>query len=176
MNNGKAISANTQRGAALLVALLILIVVSVLGVSAMKTSMFAAKVATGTQADAMVFEAAESSVADMYEVLGNLDDVSLTTFLDSGVVLRRCLLNSGGRDGACSSGDSMDARNVITASSAASEDGYVLISGNQASTTANTPTFVDYSINIQGDADMDSFNIGERHVQQILKTGILPGS
>jgi len=49
---------NNQRGAALIVALLILVVVSVLGVSAMKTSMFAAKVATGTQADAMVFEAA----------------------------------------------------------------------------------------------------------------------
>ena len=166
----------SQRGAALIVALLILVVVSVLGVSAMKTSMFAAKVATGTRADAMVFEAAESSVADMYNTINNMDEVALTAFLVDQVVARRCLLNSGGRDGACSSGDSMDARKVITASAGASEDGYELISGNQVSATGNSATFVDYSINVQGDAVMDGFNINDRHLQQLLKTGILPGS
>jgi len=167
---------NNQRGAALIVALLILVVVSVLGVSAMKTSMFAAKVATGTQADAMVFEAAESSVADMYNTIDNMDEVALTGFLVNQVVARRCLLNSGGRDGACNSGDSMDARKVITASSAATENGFRLISGHQVSTTGNTAKFVDYSINVQGDAVMDGFNLNDRHLQQLLKTGILPGS
>ncbi|KZX61643.1 MULTISPECIES: PilX N-terminal domain-containing pilus assembly protein [unclassified Alcanivorax] len=167
---------NNQRGAALIVALLILVVVSVLGVSAMKTSMFAAKVATGTQADAMVFEAAESSVADMYNTLDNLDEVALTGFIVNQVVARRCLLNSGGRNGACNSGDSMDARKVITASAAATQNGFRLIPGNQVSTTGNTATFVDYSINVQGDAVMDGFNLNDRHLQQLLKTGILPGS
>ncbi len=52
-----------QEGAALVIALLILVVVSLLGVSAMKTSVFSAKVATGTQADAMTFEAAETSLS-----------------------------------------------------------------------------------------------------------------
>ncbi|PHS56664.1 MAG: hypothetical protein COB00_19905 [Alcanivorax sp.] len=160
----------------MIVALLILIVVSVLGVSAMKTSMFAAKVATGTQADAMVFEAAESSVADMYNTINSMDEVALTAFLVDGVVARRCLLNSGGRNGFCNSGDSMDNRKVITAFAAASENGFELIAGNQVSTTANATTFVDYSINIQGDAVMDGFNINDRHLQQLLKAGILPGS
>ena len=83
----------SQRGAALIVALLILVVVSVLGVSAMKTSMFAAKVATGTQADAMVFEAAESSVADMYNTINNMNEVALTEFLVDQVVARRCFIS-----------------------------------------------------------------------------------
>ena len=56
-----------QQGAALVVALLILVVVSLLGVSAMKSSVFSAKVATGTQADAMTFEAAETSLTGAYK-------------------------------------------------------------------------------------------------------------
>jgi len=112
----------------------------------------------------------------MYNTIDNMDEVALTGFLVNQVVARRCLLNSGGRDGACNSGDSMYARKVITASSAATENGFRLISGNQVSTTGNTATFVDYSINVQGDAVMDGFNLNDRHLQQLLKTGILPGS
>ena len=61
-----------EQGVALLIALLILVVVSLMGITAMKTSMFSAKIATGTQVDAMAFEGAESSVSDAFKKLENI--------------------------------------------------------------------------------------------------------
>ena len=81
-----------EQGVALLIALLILVVVSLMGITAMKTSMFSAKIATGTQVDAMAFEGAESSVSDAFKKLENMSSDDLQSFL-SGEVMHLSLIH-----------------------------------------------------------------------------------
>lgn len=65
--NKHGLSRSSQRGVALVVALLILVMISILGISAMRTSIFNAKIAVGAQVGTMTFQAAESAIAAMYE-------------------------------------------------------------------------------------------------------------
>src|SRR5690606_36675497 len=76
----------SQRGAALLVALIILVMVSLMGISALRSSVFSGKVATGIQADAMTFEAAETALGVTYRSLSAMTDQALSTALNGGAV------------------------------------------------------------------------------------------
>ncbi|MAX55010.1 MAG: hypothetical protein CL537_05790 [Alcanivoracaceae bacterium] len=167
---------NKQRGAALLVALLILVAISLLGISAMKTSMFSSKVSTGVQADAMVFEAAESAIVEAYTELEEMDSVNLSSFL-GGDVMSRCLAAGNPRkEGGCAGVDFMGSRGMIKASSTSQVNGFQLISGAQISSSGNAGTFVDYQVQIAGNSEMAAFNIGDSHVQELLKRGIRPSA
>src|SRR5690606_27430790 len=88
---------NRQRGAALLVALMILLIVSVIGISAMRSSSFSAKVAMGTQLDAMAFEAAETAIGQTLDKLLAADAASTddVTLLMNGEVLVWCIKDNG---------------------------------------------------------------------------------
>src|SRR5690606_17517971 len=103
---------HSQRGAALLVALMILVIVSILGVTAMKTSMFSSKIATGTQVDAMAFEGAESAVNEAFNYLANISDADLQPFLMAGLIEQRCLVggDTGAKPRACIAAERMDSR------------------------------------------------------------------
>lgn len=163
-----------QKGAALLIALMILVVVSLLGISAMKTSLFASKVATGTQADAMVFEGAETAITEAFNEFSEMNSVMLSSFMESGSMVR-CVKNDSPRKGGlCEGTDYSDARGLIKVSSDSQVTGYKLISGAQVSATSNSGTFVDYQIEIQGTAEMPSYSMGATHVQDVLKRGIKP--
>ena len=104
MTKGKASSAN-QQGVALIVALIILLLVSVLGLSAMRSSIFSAKVATGVQADAMTFEVAESGLAIGYRLVESLDrDAFYLEIIESSGTLG-CLTATGQlQNGSCTAG------------------------------------------------------------------------
>ena len=80
-----------QQGVALMVALMILVVVSILGISAMKSSVFSAKVATGTQADAMTFEAAETALTEVYRELNAMSGEDLYGNLAGDATIQRCV-------------------------------------------------------------------------------------
>lgn len=167
---------NKQRGAALLVALLILVAISLLGISAMKTSMFSSKVSTGVQADAMVFEAAESAIVESYSELDEMGSTDLSAFL-GGDVMTRCLSSGNPRkQGECDALDYMGNRGLIKASSRSQVNGFQLISGAQVSATGNAGTFVDYQVQIVGTSRMAAFNIDDAHIQELLKRGIRPSS
>lgn len=166
-----------QQGAALVVALLILVVVSLLGVSAMKSSVFSAKVATGTQADAMTFEAAETTLAEAYKELNNMSGADLYTKLAGGELLIRCVTEEDTtKEGACSQGDALDSRGLIAAQSFSKLNGYDPVPGSQISTTGGGAIFVDYKIAMLGESEMSSFNLDNHHLQEALKRGIKPGS
>lgn len=167
---------NKQKGAALLVALLILVAISLLGISAMKTSMFSSRVSTGMQADAMVFEGAESAIVEAYEELDGMSTIDLSNFL-GGDVMTRCVVSDNPRkDGLCAGADFMDSRGLLKAHSTSQVSGFRLISGAQISSTGNGGTFVDYQVEISGNSEMATFNIGDSHVQELLKRGILPSA
>lgn len=165
-----------QKGAALLVALAILILVSLLGLAAMRSSIFSAKVATGLQTDAMVFEAAESAIAEAYNALSGFTSEELYAAIGT-TASERCVRSSGGASaGGCGDGDFMDQRALLKAESLSYLAGYQAIPNSQVSVTGGGGVFVDYRVDILGESEMPSYKIANYHVQETLKRGIKPGS
>jgi type IV pilus assembly protein PilX len=118
-----------ERGAALVVSLLMLVIISVLGVAALRNSMFSSKVATGAQVGTMTFQAAETALAMVFEEAtapgsaGDPDNVlikALVSLSDIGVpqVQYRCVTrNEAFSIGACDATSFMDSRNLLRAGS-----------------------------------------------------------
>ncbi|WP_341707534.1 PilX N-terminal domain-containing pilus assembly protein [Halopseudomonas sp.] len=172
---GSANYAHGQRGVALVVALLVLLMVSVLGLSAMRSSVFSAKVATGVQSDVMTFEAAETVIVSTYGALTALSNEQLYNAVD-GQAARYCMKSAGAAQGACGSTDFMDVRGLLQAESYSYLDGFSPISGSQVSSSGGAGVFVDYRINILGESEMDNYGIENHHLQETLKRGIKPGA
>ncbi|ASK35072.1 hypothetical protein CEK62_12125 [Alcanivorax sp. N3-2A] len=165
----------SQSGVALLVALMILVIVSLLGVTAMKTSMFSAKIATGSQVDAMAFEGAESAVADAYGYLYNMSSAELQPFLN-GQVINRCLSASGVGLNACQNNDHMDSRELVRAGSRTRQKGMQAVSGSQVSMSGSGSMVVDYTFEIMGNSEIEQFGVDNHHLQQALKRGMVASS
>jgi len=70
----------TQRGAALVVALIMLMILTMLGVAAMGTTTLEEKMAANIQEGTRAFEAAESGLAKAASTAGTLDLNSTTTY------------------------------------------------------------------------------------------------
>lgn len=164
----------TQSGAVLLVSILILLMVSVLGISAMRASIFSSKVATGIQADAMTFEAAETAIAVTYG--GMLADNSLQTSFSPGYHSQICISQTAINSGSCGNDAFLDARDLLKAEAFSYFGGYKALSGSQISVSGGANLFVDYKVNILGQSSMPSYNIENHHHQEALKRGIKPGS
>lgn len=168
---------NKQRGAALFVALMILVVVSLLGISSMKSSVFSAKVSTVTQADALTFEAAETALNLAYVELNAMAGEDLYALMADGSLVTRCVTKADTKkEGDCGNADYMGTRSMLKASSSSKLDGYELISGSQVSSSGGGMIFVDYKLAMLGESQMASFNLDNYHIQEALKRGIKPGS
>lgn len=164
-----------QAGVALLISLLILVIVSLLGVTAMKTSLFSAKIATGSQINAMAFEGAESAVADAYGYLYNLSSAELQPFLN-GQMVNRCLTASGVSLNACQNNDRMDSRKLVQAGSRIRQKGMQPVSGGQVSMSGSGGMIVDYTFDIMGNSEIEQFDVDNHHLQQALKRGMVASS
>ncbi|MEE8389019.1 MAG: PilX N-terminal domain-containing pilus assembly protein [Acidiferrobacterales bacterium] len=66
-------AAGNQQGVALIMAMVILVILTMLGISAIKSSSLQLKMATGLQDATMVFQAADSGLANALGVSGGLD-------------------------------------------------------------------------------------------------------
>lgn len=168
-------SAQAQRGVALLIALLILVIVSLMGITAMKTSMFSAKIATGTQVDAMAFEGAESAINATITNLQN-DPTRLQALMGGASETQCVTMTNQNQDGVCTAQDYLDSRKLVVAQSTARRTGYKPIEGNSISSSGGAPVVVDYRISILGDGDVSSFKRQDYHLQEVLKRGIKPSS
>jgi type IV pilus assembly protein PilX len=118
-----------QRGVALLIALLILVVISIIGVAAMRTSIFNTKISTSAQGATMAFQAAESALATLFieasefegseEAIDNVIYLALRQ-LDFGAIapIDRCVTKDNlFKAGACGANDQFDERGLLQASS-----------------------------------------------------------
>lgn len=162
-------SIKNQQGTALIVSLIILVLVSILGLSAIRASSFSLRVATGIQVDAMAFEAAESGIFNTYDTLAGMGNDTLFNNVFSGYLL--CITASGApSQSRCSSTDFFDERELIKLQTFSYFDGYEPLDGYQIS--SGPATIVDYRINIMGSSDVPSFNIGNNHEQETLKRGL----
>lgn len=119
----------SQKGVALVVALLILVMISIIGVAAMRTSIFNAKISTSAQGSTMTFQAAESALAALFIEASKYngdeaDDTNIIFLalrqLDFGTLapIDRCV-TAGDlfKVGACQAGDRFDERGLMQASS-----------------------------------------------------------
>ncbi len=119
----------SQRGVALVVALLILVMISIIGIAAMRTSIFNAKISTSAQGSTMAFQAAESALAALFieasAYEGDAADDTNVVFialrqLDFGTLspIERCVTSADlYKVGACQDADRFDERGLLQASS-----------------------------------------------------------
>src|SRR5690606_1301907 len=159
---------NRQRGAALLVALMILLIVSVIGISAMRSSSFSAKVAMGTQLDAMAFEAAETAIGQTLDKLLAADAASAddVTQLMNGEGLAWCIKSDGIFKKPCDAADVMDSRGMVKSEARSTSTGFRRVSGNQLSQAGGgSTTFVDFELTVQGNGELPSYALLNRHIQ-----------
>lgn len=174
--NSRLLSKRNQQGAALLVSLIILVLVSLMGISALRSSVFSGKVATGVQADAMTFEAAETALGVTFRSLDSMTNQELYTGLADGVVEYCVRRDNPVATGACTSSDFLDDRQLLRAQSTSFLGGYAMRDGFAVGQTGSGNIFVDYQINMLAESAMPTLNLENYHLQEALKFGILPAS
>lgn len=175
-------SAVSQRGATLIVALLILAIISVTGLLAMRSSIFSNRVATGVQLDALAFEAAESAVfraMNDLTVFNDSDDAAVfdqVIELFNGETIVWCELENGViKNGPCDDDDYLDSRGLMLSESRSKATGFSPVSGNQVSTAGGSGfLFADFELSIQGNGRLPGYGLENRHVQKALRRGMIP--
>ena len=174
---------NQQRGMALMAALMVLLVISIIGVTAMRSSAFSAKVATGVQLDAIAFEAAESAIAETLFSISEFNDSQSGEEYDqiidlfNGGTLIWCVTKAGRTTDACTDESRFDSRGVVRAEARAASTGYSATSGNQISSAGGGGVLIaDFELTIQGNSTLVGYGLSNRHVQQALRRGMVPGS
>lgn len=106
---------NTQSGAALFVALIILLVVSMMGVSAMKGGIFHERMAFNSQAEEMSFQAAETAIGGVIREARN-STVLLGQLAAGHEIKTHCVtMAAGTAEGACEADDTLDIRQSLQA-------------------------------------------------------------
>lgn len=159
-------SEQKQTGSVLLISLIILVMVSLLGIAAMRASMFSNKVTTGVQADTMSFEAAETALGLTFRTLGEMTETDLTAAVVDGRSTEYCITEEGLTTGTqCSS--FMDSRSLLRARSFASQP----LNNCRPIPGFDVEDFKDLVINLLGESEMPSYNIENHHLQEGLKLG-----
>lgn len=159
-----------QGGAALLIALLILLMVTLMGVSALKSGIFHERMAFNAQAEEMTFQAAETAINGV--IAYGLENGSfLTQMMNSAGDIEQCVtMVSGLAEGACSAGQTVDIRESIQSSASSKFDGRKPLVGSDAD------YFMDYQFATEGHGSFEqsSMPFASSNYQEWRKVG--PGS
>lgn len=103
-----------QSGAALFVALIILLLVTLIGVSAVRGGLFHEIMAFNAQSDELAFQAAESAINGVVnEAQNDLAVISNIYNQPTGDTVENCITRTTLKDGACTDTDTLDARASI---------------------------------------------------------------
>lgn len=118
-----------QKGMALVIALVILAMISVLGIAALRASIFNTKISTSAQGSAMTFQAAESALAALFQEASQYQGSGSSTSniihialgqLNSGSIapIDRCLTQTNlFEKRACTTSDTFDERKLLQSAS-----------------------------------------------------------
>ena len=174
-----------QDGMALFIALLLLVVISILGVSAMRMSLFNARITTGSQVSAMTFQAGETALQSMFEEALNADEGgqnnvilrALTSRFSEGKfeIQHRCVTaDDPYQSGACGASDYMDSRSLLKSSSrTVAKNNIRNIAGNSVTTTgAGGTTVVWYDFVTVAKGDMEDLEVESHSVQEFSRKGL----
>lgn len=164
-----------QKGAALIVALIVMALVSVMGLSALRSSMLSGRVATGVQADAMTFEAAETALAMTYASIDAMPEDEQFSNLTNGLEL--CVTQNGSvSEGNCGGNATMDQRELLRAGSTSFFNGYRPRDGFGIGQTGAGTVFVEYTVVTLAESEMLELELQNFHLQESVKAGLLPMS
>ena len=112
MKQARITIAQKQRGVALLVCLMLLIIISIMGISAMRISMSQSVIASSSLASEMAFQAAETAISRAIQQ-GELDLDTRTVLPTSfGAPVTRCISSGATTTTACSTGTYADDKGV----------------------------------------------------------------
>lgn len=175
-----------QKGAALMVALMILTIVSILGVVAMRTSMFNSKITTTAQVATITFDGAESALSAVYNEAvykPQTDPSSIIFQLVNGyqdgvsAVIDRCVGKGVGElfmQRSCTAADRADSRNLLRAGSRTVMKGFSSAPylSSISSSGGSTINFVWYEFMSIGKGEVDVFNAEQINEQHFAKIGI----
>ncbi len=191
-----SVSRRKQSGVALLVALVILLIVSLIGVTAMRSSILNQTIATNARASTMSFQAAEAalaalfteasdedaageSVTNIFEIMGNQ--------LSHGVMeeVERCVVADDAqlvKAGACSDGDRYDGAGFLQASyrlavnptpqiigGEGGEGGSQISRSGEGGALYGSYQFTGVGHGAMPDMDLENFN-----VQEFSRRGLVP--
>ena len=170
-----------QKGAALLVALMILVIISLIGIAAMRTSLFNAKISASAKASAMVFEGAETAIAAVFkegreiqlEVPGQIFVAAISA---PGVVLDRCVAkNELYKAAPCDAVDFMDRRDLVKSSSRTAVIGREYNAGAEGSggdRISGANRFVWFQFATAARGEMPVLNIEQNTIQEFSLRGL----
>lgn len=183
--NPSAINAHSrQQGAALLVALFILVIISIIGVAAMRTSIFNSKIATSAQAGTMSFQAAESALSAVFreatevdmETPGHVIGAAIAQLGLGNIVEQNRCVTAGNlyKYGACDPAvDFMDSRELVQASSRTLVKGKTRAKiGEQVSIGGTRFAYYDFLTVAEGQVGV--MNVENYNVQEYEIVGIVP--
>jgi type IV pilus assembly protein PilX len=168
-----------QTGMALVVALLLLVVISLIGVAAMRTSIFNTKISTSAQGSIMAFQAAESALAALFTGGLQFTEAALARRIvaDATPVEGCVTADNVAKGGACGTNDFIDQRDLLQASwrlvagptmliDLAGED----IGGFQISTSGGEGSLpADCTFTAVGEGRFAALNIENYNVQEFAR-------
>lgn len=158
---------SSQQGAALFVALIILLIVSMMGVSAMKGSIFSEKMAFNSQARDLSFQAAETAINGVINQARRSDTFAGSLFA-SATPVRHCLTrNQLMVEGACADGVTFDQRQSLYAQAES------LFIRQRVAFDHDTSAIMDYQFHTLGEGGFasDSLPFENRNLQEWRKLG-----
>ena len=183
-----------QQGAAMLVALMILIVVTIIGVAAMRSSVFNSKIATGARASTMAFQASESALAALFTEAADQNDANPDNALNVAIgqlslgvfeSVERCITVSDmSKPGACTASDRYDSAGLMQASYRLAVNPNPRVAppsrdmndGGQISRAGEgTTIFGDYQFVGVGHGRLDMLDVDQFNIQEFARRGIIPG-
>lgn len=178
-----SLDAKRQRGAALAVALMILVITSIIGVTAMRTSIMSTKITVSAQASAMSFNAAETAINAVFEEGASAGAPIFTELMqrygigDPSPEPRCVSATTIYIDGLCPDGTFMDGRGLVQAESQTVLAGIGGMSGRigQVSTSGNAGNIsVSYNFLSLGHGSVPVVNTEHFNFQEFRTTAFKP--
>lgn len=118
---------HNQSGAALVIALMILVIISIVGLTALRSSVFNTKISTMNQASTMSFQGAETAIAAVFDEAvnqsfktpGHVVSYAVAELgFGNNVVINRCVTHGNlYLQRACTNNDFVDSRGLVQAGS-----------------------------------------------------------
>lgn len=176
-----------QSGAALVIALMILVIISIVGLTALRSSVFNTKISTMNQASTMSFQGAETAIAAVFDeavnqpftMPGHVVGYAVAELgFGNMVVVERCVTHGNlYLQRACTNNDFVDSRGLVQAGSRTVvkptprlKENEVITDNTGGSTTIRYYDFVTVADAYVPVMKMSSFNVQE-FTTEALSTG-----
>ena len=183
-----------QQGIAMVVALLLLVVITVMGLVSLRSGMMSGKITASARASIITFQAAESALNAVFREAVDAsaaDPANIVNVLVSQLALGtlspvdRCVTHTDSFiRRPCIPGDTFDSRGLIQASSRVAirpDPKQVRPRGNNqggtqiSRTGAGATLFADYEFVAVGRGALDALTMETYTVQEFAKIGVVPG-